>query len=86
MMVKKNPDVFVSNSGIHDYNTRQSNLIHKPRVNTTLAKRGPHFNCIEVYNKIPQKLRQIEDLKTFKKEMKEYLIREAFYSYQEYIA
>lgn len=83
LLVKKNPDIFTRNSEIHSHNTRQSRQVHKPRVNTTLAQRGPLFASIEVYNNIPQHIQSIQDLDKFKKALKKYLTQEAKYTIKE---
>ena len=40
---------------------------------------------IKLYNKIPNKIREIEKMRQFKKVMRSYLVQHMFYSVEEYM-
>lgn len=51
MLVKRKPELFVRNEEIHQYNTRQTQMIHVEQVTSTLARNGPKFLSSKIYNK-----------------------------------
>jgi hypothetical protein len=40
---------------------------------------------IKLYNKIPNKIREVEKIKYFKRELRSYLLWHTFYSVEEYM-
>ncbi len=66
--------VLTKNKDVHDHNTRSANRIHSQSANTT--KYG--LNCFsrrgaQMYNDIPDRIKSIESLLLFKKELRKYL-------------
>ncbi|XP_054276461.1 uncharacterized protein LOC128995464 [Macrosteles quadrilineatus] len=83
LLVKKNPNIFVTNSMVHNYNTRRATNPHVPQVNSTLASKSPYFNSIKIYNKLPQYITQEPSVNKFKNLLKTFLSQVAYYSVDE---
>ena len=60
-------DIFVLNSTIHTYNTRQRNLIHVPRVRTSVASNSFKTNFPKLWNKLPNEIKNSSTLSRFRK-------------------
>jgi len=43
------------------------------------------YTGIKLYNKLPQKLKQIDDSKDFKKQVKNFLLQNVFYTIEEFL-
>ena len=67
-------DVFESNDNIHNYQTRQSHLLHIPYCRTDLGKRSFTYQAVSVWNKLCQNIDVDVSVGVFKKHSKEYLI------------
>lgn len=84
---RKNISFFTRNNDIYDeMDTRGGSNLRIPMHRTTFYEKGPHYNCIRIYNSVPQHIKQIEGLNKFKKELKNYLITNAFYSLADFIS
>ena len=59
-------DLFASNAQMHDYNTRQRNLFHQPRVRTFVSSNSFRIFCIKEWNKLPLDIRNSTTLSRFK--------------------
>ena len=59
-------DVFVENSSIHNYHTRQRNLIHQPYARTHTALRSFRIVCVNKWNKLPRDIINSTTLSRFK--------------------
>jgi hypothetical protein len=70
------------NSDYHDYDTRKKDLIRPPEHR--LAKVSKSFICISVrlYNILPPNLKSL-NTPSFKREVKKYLVGNAYYSVDE---
>lgn len=73
------------NSNIHSYNTKNHNKIHIIPHRTAKFASGPYYKGIQLINKLPKAVREYNDIKIFKKQLKLYLIEKAFYSVEEYL-
>jgi hypothetical protein len=49
-------DIFTFNSSVHNINTRSRLKLHKPQVRFKMYKRNSYYNCINIYNKLPDNL------------------------------
>lgn len=67
-----------TNSTIHTYNTRNTNLIHVNSDTTSIK-----YLAIKTYNKLPAHLKNLS-LKPVKSQIKKFLINHEFYNYQEF--
>lgn len=73
------------NSEVHKHNTRGQSNLHVIGHRTNLFANSPQYSGIKLINKLPKNLKDIRDSKKFKHELKEYLIKNAFYSVDEYL-
>jgi len=74
------------NSNVHAYNTRRKRDIHIHSYKTDLYKRSVINMGSKLYNKLPDYIKEIESYKTFRKQLKSFLLRHAFYSVEEFVA
>lgn len=73
---------FQRGSDLHNYNTRSAHQLMPPRLRLTKSLRNT-LN-LKVYNKVPMSVRCL-NLPHFKSKMKRFLLKQAFYSVQEYL-
>jgi hypothetical protein len=74
------------NSNVHAYNTRRKMDIHIQSYKTDLYKRSVINMGSKLYNRPPDYIKEIESYKTFRKQLKSFLLRHAFYSVEEFVA
>ena len=75
---------FVTCADVHQYNTRKRDNIYIQQCRLSVTQRGPAYMCQILFNKLPTDMRTLE-LKTFKATLKHHLIRNAFYSVDEFL-
>jgi hypothetical protein len=81
----KNRICCISNSDIHDINTRYNHSLHLPSTNLTSVQRGVLFSGSKIYNHLPVNIKMLsKDIKHFRISLRTYLIEHAFYSIEEY--
>ena len=68
-------DLFAVNSQIHNYNTRQRNLIHQPYIRTNVALNSFRITCIKEWNQLPVDIKDSTTLSRFKVLCKAYLFQ-----------
>jgi len=73
-------------SNIHTYNTRRKMDIHIQSYKTDLYRRSVVNMGSELYNKLSDYVKEIESFKTFRKELKSFLLQHTFYSVEEFVA
>lgn len=83
--IKKNMDLFVKRNNYHLYNTRHGDLLSIPKHLTTAFKHAPHYNCIILYNNLPQEIRMITQYNRYKNAVKRLLLEGGFYSINEFL-
>jgi hypothetical protein len=71
------------NSEIHRYNTRKKYDLHTGHCSTVLYQKSVTNTGIKLYNKLPKQLKQIDDYKDFKKQVKNFLLQNVFYTIEE---
>jgi Ca2+/H+ antiporter len=75
------------NSNIHAYNTRRKMDIHIQSYKTDLYKRSVVNIGSKLYDKLPDYIKKkIDSYKTFRKELKSFLLLHTFYSVEEFVA
>jgi hypothetical protein len=85
VFVTKNRELFLTESEIHDINTRYNHNLHLPSTNLTLVQKGVLYSGSKVFNRLPLSIKAHSyDPKRFKTTLKNYLIEHAFYSLDEY--
>jgi hypothetical protein len=70
------------NSNIHTYNTQKKTDIHIQSYKTDLYKRSVVNMGSKLYNKLPNYTKELGSYKTFRKELKSFLL----YSVEEFVA
>jgi hypothetical protein len=75
----------ISNSEIHDINTRRNYNLHLPSTNLTLVQKGVLFSGCKIYNHLSLNIKMLsKDAKGFKPTPRTYLTEHAFYSLDAY--
>lgn len=82
--VKSNINRFPTNSDNHSYNTRNKNNIFIEPFNTTLYKNSFMHTGLQLYNSLPNYLKEIPTHKKFKTRLYDILSKHCFYSVQEF--
>jgi hypothetical protein len=54
--LSSNLDIFTFNSSVHNINNRLRLKLHKPLVKLKMYRRSSYYNCINIYNKLPDDL------------------------------
>jgi hypothetical protein len=74
------------NSNVQAYNTRRKRDIHIQSYKTDLYKRSVINMGSKLYNKLPDYIKETESYKTFRKQLKSFLLQQAFNSVEEFVA
>jgi ferritin len=75
MYIVKNKQSFTNNWEIHSHNTRTTNNLHIPTVNTTKYKRGAYYMSSKIFNQLSNYIKNTaNNEKTFKKVLHRFLI------------
>ena len=74
------------NSNVHKYNTRRKLDIHTTLQKTEIYKKNVINMGTKVDNNLPKHLKEIDNYKTFKKELKLFLLLQTFYSVEEFVS
>jgi hypothetical protein len=83
--VTKNKDQFLSNSQVHQINTRQTSDLYVPTANLAIYQKGVYCSGIKIYNQLPTAIKDLSsDKDKFKLALKRYLLHNSFYSLEEY--
>lgn len=83
MFLFSNKDLFAMNKPNLTYNTRTLDLNY-PIHRLTLTEKNPSYMCLRIYNKLPNELRNMEDERKFKKEIKKLLLSLEPYNLNDY--
>jgi hypothetical protein len=82
----ENKDLYKSNSGIRNIDTRFSSDLHTPIANLTTSQKGPLYSGIKVFNRLPTSIKRTShDINKFRSTLKSFLVINSFYS-EEYFA
>jgi hypothetical protein len=73
------------NSEIHDHNTRKKHDLHTRHCNTVLYQKSVISLSIKLFNKLPMQIKQLDNYKSFKKELKTFLVHNLFYTIEEFL-
>ena len=74
------------NTQVHQHNTRRKLDIHVKLRNTEIYKKSVINMGTEVYNNLSKFLKEMDDYKAFKKELKLFLLLQTFYSVEEFVS
>ena len=68
-------DLFRKNEQIHDYNTRHKKDLHPPKINTkSYGEKTFSFQGTALWNKLPENIKEITSVNTFKSKLKKYIL------------
>ena len=81
--VRKNINTFVSRRDIHDYHTRNTHMLQIPLHRLQSSQSSPTFKAIKWFNLLPRTIQELSVIR-FKSCIKDILVREAFYSTDEF--
>ena len=85
VFVAKNRNLFLSNSEIHNLNTRYNYNSHLPTTNLTLVQKGVLYSGSKIFNNLPPHIKSLsDDFKHFKRKLKSFLIEQMLYSHDEF--
>ena len=66
--------IFIKNNEIHQYPTRQTNLLHIPRIRTALTQSTFIYTGPKLWNSLSSDIRETISLSTFKYKLKKKFI------------
>ena len=80
-------EIFGAEEPQHTYPTRNKNTnVCAPFARLELVKNGPRHQCATLYNALPKKLKIISNFKLFRKETRNYLTQNCYYSINDYLS
>lgn len=86
LYIRKNLDLFIINSNVHNHDTRIKDQLHIEYTRLTIYKKCPKKIGILVYNRLPRDILQARSLLNFKNSLKSYLIVNSFYNIDEFFS
>jgi len=85
VFVIKNRGLFLSNSEIHNINTRYNHNFHLTSTNLTIVQKGVQYSGSKVFNYLPENIKILShDPKCFKSVLKNFLNEHTFYTLEEF--
>ena len=84
--VKTNPDRFTLNSDTHKYPTRNANNIHIIPHRLAICDNSPSYIVPRIYNALPDSIKDIKSIPSFKKPLFNYLVKHAFYDVKQFLS
>jgi hypothetical protein len=84
--IKANNKGLKQNLTIHDYETQHRSDFETQFCRTDIFKKSVINLGTKLYNKLPNYLKNLENLKSFKKQLKAILLQQTFYSVDEYLS
>jgi hypothetical protein len=78
--------MYVQQGNTTNHNLRQRNRLHLNDVHYAHFDKSLNNTAIRVYNLLPDDLKNIQELRSFDKKVKEYFLTRPFYSIKEYYA
>jgi hypothetical protein len=74
------------NTDVHQYNTRGKHNIFNDHCRISILQKTPEFSGKILFNKLPSEIKAINNMeKKFKNILKDFFVKNAFYSIQEYV-
>jgi hypothetical protein len=82
--VKKMGDI-KHNYDFHEYNTRSKYDLHTYSCNTSSLQKSVINMGVKLYKYLPLRIKKMDGLKQFRKEIKSILLNETFYTMEEFL-
>jgi hypothetical protein len=83
--IKKHKADLIQNINIHNNKRRLNKDYHVNYCRTSLFKRSVIKRGIELYSKVPNKIKNMDIFQIFKRELKSFLLNHRFYTIDEFI-
>jgi hypothetical protein len=81
--INKNKKYLNKNCDIHNHNTRSKSDLHIQSCNTPQYQKSVINMGIRLFNNLPDRIKMVDNYKSFKREVKLILFQNSFYSLQE---
>ena len=86
LYIKMNKERLKQNLATHEHETRYRCDFQTQFCRTDILKKSVINMGAKLYNKLPNYIKNVEDLKPFKNQLKIFLLQQTFYSVDEYLA
>ena len=83
--LKKHQGNVKQNLEIHRHNTRKKYDLHTRHCSTVLYQKSVTNMGIKLFNKLPIQINQLDDYRGFKREVKNFLLCNSFYTTEEFL-
>jgi hypothetical protein len=83
--IKLHIEKLEQNTAIYNHNTRQKLNFHVQFCRKNALKKGVMNMGIKLYNNLPNKFKEVEKIRQYKRDLRSSLLRHTFYSVDEYI-
>ena len=83
--LKKHQGNVKQNLEIHGHNTRKKYDLNTRHCSTVLYQKSVTNMGIKLFNKLPIQIKQLDDYKGFKREVKNFLLHNSFYTIEEFL-
>jgi hypothetical protein len=84
--IKKHKQFLEQNAQVHKYDTRRQLDLHVQFCNADIFRKSVVNRGIQLYNKVPDYIQNLDKEEVFKRESKPFLLQQAFYSVDEYMS
>jgi hypothetical protein len=85
MFVVKNKEIFKTNLEVHGLNTKAKYDLHIPAAKLAIYQKGVYYSGIKLFNHLPLTFKQnSDDIPKFRASLKGFLVKNSFYSVEEY--
>ena len=85
IFVHKHKDMFTKNEDVHNYGTRSKSDLRVPQHSSALFAKSPQYRLGTLFNKLPQAIKQEQDLTTFKSQVLGLLLKLNCYAVSEFL-
>ena len=83
--IKKYQGNLKQNLGIHGHNTRNKFYMHTHYCSTIIYQRSATNLGIKLLNKLPIQIKQLNNYKGFRREVKTFVLHNSFYTIEEFL-
>jgi len=83
--IKKKQGYLKQNFEIHGHNTRNKFDLHTYYCSTVLYQRSVTNMGIKLFDKLPIQIKQLDNYKGFKREVKTFLLHDSFHTIEEFL-
>jgi hypothetical protein len=85
LFLVKNPKIYQNNTSVHGRNIRQQNKLHVLSVRSSTIQRGVYYSFVKIFNYPPPNILNLHNnIPIFRTMLRNYLVKNAFYSIDEF--